>query len=81
MGHINPLKCACDGVAGGGGRWVQAECRRLGDADAPEVEELLQRGARALRQRSVLFRYCAEEVAAARHGALFQRGARASAPR
>jgi hypothetical protein len=48
-----------------GRRWVQAECRELGDQDAPEVEALLQRGARALRQRSVLFRYCAEEVRSA----------------
>lgn len=52
---------------------MQAECRTLSEQDAPEVEELLQRGTRALRQRSVLFRYCAEEVATARHGALFQR--------
>ena len=48
-------------------RWVQAECRELGDQDAPEVEALLQRGARALRQRSVLFRYCAEEVQSTSH--------------
>lgn len=43
-------------------RWVQNECRGLGEADAPEVEPLLQRAAAALRARPVLFRYCAEEV-------------------
>lgn len=54
-------------------RWVQAECRRLGEADAPEVDPVLQRAAAALRERPVLFKYCAEEVAQARHNALFQR--------
>ncbi|CAL8463754.1 g3288 [Coccomyxa elongata] len=54
-------------------RWVQGECRRLGDADAPEVDPVLQRAAAALRERPVLFKYCAEEVAQARHNALFQR--------
>ncbi len=54
-------------------RWVQGECRRLGDADAPEVDPVLQRAATALRERPVLFKYCAEEVAQARHNALFQR--------
>ena len=54
-------------------RWVQGECRGLGDMDAPEVNPLLQRAAQALREREVLFRYCAEEVAQARHNALFQR--------
>ncbi|EIE27799.1 component of oligomeric golgi complex 6 [Coccomyxa subellipsoidea C-169] len=54
-------------------RWVQGECRRLGDADAPEVDSVLQRAAAALRERPVLFKYCAEEVAQARHNALFQR--------
>ena len=54
-------------------RWVQGECRRLGDSDAPEVDPVLQRAAAALRERPVLFKYCAEEVATARHNALFQR--------
>ncbi len=54
-------------------RWVQGQCRGLGDMDAPEVGPLLQQAARALRERQVLFKYCAEEVAAARHSALFQR--------
>ncbi|GAB4822825.1 hypothetical protein N2152v2_009871 [Parachlorella kessleri] len=54
-------------------RWVQAECRGLSDVDAPEVNPLLQRAAAALRERQVLFQYCAEEVASARHTALFQR--------
>ncbi|KAK9790340.1 hypothetical protein WJX73_004685 [Symbiochloris irregularis] len=54
-------------------RWVQGECRNLGDMDAPEVNTLLQSAAEALRERPVLFKYCAEEVTAARHGALFSR--------
>ena len=56
-----------------GHRWVQGECRRLGDTDAPEVDPMLQRAASALRERPVLFKYCAAEVAGARHNALFQR--------
>ena len=52
---------------------MQGECRRLGDADAPEIDPVLQRAAAALRERPVLFKYCAEEVAQARHNALFQR--------
>lgn len=54
-------------------RWVQGECSSLGDMDAPEVDPRLHRAAQALRQRQVLFRYCAEEVATARHNAMFQR--------
>ncbi|KAL4421302.1 hypothetical protein ABPG75_010593 [Micractinium tetrahymenae] len=54
-------------------RWVQQECRALSEADAPEVNPLLQQAAVALRERPVLFKYCAEEVAQARHTALFQR--------
>lgn len=54
-------------------RWVQAECRGLSEGDAPDVNPLLQRAAATLRERHVLFRYCTEEVAAARHTALFQR--------
>lgn len=54
-------------------RWVQAECRNIGDSDAPEVDGTLQVAVRALRERPVLFKYCAEEVATARHNALFQR--------
>ena len=57
-------------------RWVQGECRRLGDTDAPEVDPMLQRAASALRERPMLFKYCAAEVAGARHNALFQRCAR-----
>lgn len=41
--------------------------------DAPEVDPCLHRAAQALRERQVLFRYCAEEVATARHNAMFQR--------
>ncbi len=54
-------------------RWVQGECASLGDMDAPEVDPRLHRAAEALRERQVLFRYCAEEVATARHNAMFQR--------
>eukprot|EP00879_Flechtneria_rotunda_P009830 GHRR01010282.1.p1 GENE.GHRR01010282.1~~GHRR01010282.1.p1 ORF type:complete len:398 (+),score=135.87 GHRR01010282.1:1055-2248(+) len=54
-------------------RWVQAECRSIGEYDAPEVDPTLTAAVTALRDRPVLFRYCAEEVAGARHGALFQR--------
>lgn len=36
---------------------------------------MLQRAAAALRERPVLFKYCAAEVAGARHNALFQRRA------
>ncbi|CAM6119888.1 unnamed protein product, partial [Calypogeia fissa] len=54
-------------------RWVQAECRSLGDNDVPEVSDLLKVAARSLRERPVLFKYCAEEVANTRHNALFRR--------
>ncbi|KAK4490856.1 hypothetical protein RD792_001571 [Penstemon davidsonii] len=54
-------------------RWVQAECRRLGDVDNPEVSELLKTAVRCLKERPVLFKYCAEEVANMRHNALFRR--------
>lgn len=53
-------------------RWVQSECRGLSDIDSPEVDPLLQRAVASLRVRHVLFKYCAEEVAAARQSALFQ---------
>lgn len=43
-------------------RWVQAECRKLGDTDNPEVNELLKTAVRCLKERPVLFKYCAEEV-------------------
>lgn len=43
-------------------RWVQTECRRLGDIDNPEVGELLRTAVRCLKERPVLFKYCAEEV-------------------
>lgn len=44
-------------------RWVQAECRNLGDTDNPEVGDLLRTAVRCLKERPVLFKYCAEEVA------------------
>ncbi|KAF8673816.1 hypothetical protein HU200_048573 [Digitaria exilis] len=54
-------------------RWVQAECKKLGDTDNPEVSELLKKAVRCLKERPVLFKYCAEEVANMRHHALFRR--------
>lgn len=54
-------------------RWLQSEWRNVGDMDAPEVDPVLQQAAQALRARPVLFQHCAEEVATARHSALFQR--------
>lgn len=54
-------------------RWVQAECSSLGDMDAPEVNPILHKAAQALRERQILFKYCAEEVTTARHNAMFQR--------
>ncbi|CAI7820144.1 unnamed protein product, partial [Closterium sp. NIES-54] len=56
-------------------RWVQAECRSLGDSDGdtPEVGPLLRTAAHCLKDRPVLFRYCTEEVANTRHNALFRR--------
>ncbi|KAK7820004.1 conserved oligomeric golgi complex subunit 6 [Quercus suber] len=48
-------------------------CRKLGDTDNPEVSELLKTAVRCLKERPVLFKYCAEEVANMRHNALFRR--------
>lgn len=54
-------------------RWVQAECKKLGDSDNPEVGDLLKAAVRCLKERPVLFKYCAEEVSNMRHHALFRR--------
>ncbi|KAM4085309.1 hypothetical protein ACJW30_10G017100 [Castanea mollissima] len=54
-------------------RWLQGECRKLGDTDNAEVSELLKTAVRCLKERPVLFKYCAEEVANMRHNALFRR--------
>ena len=43
-------------------RWVQAECKKLGDTDNPEVSDFLKKAVRCLKERPVLFKYCAEEV-------------------
>lgn len=43
-------------------RWVQAECKKLGDNDNPEVSNLLKMAVCCLKERPVLFKYCAEEV-------------------
>ncbi|XP_020581420.1 conserved oligomeric Golgi complex subunit 6 [Phalaenopsis equestris] len=54
-------------------RWVQIECKALGDGDNPEIGDLLKTAVRCLRDRPVLFKYCTEEVANMRHHALFRR--------
>lgn len=41
---------------------MQAECRALAEQDAPEVDPALSRAVAALRDRPVLYKYCAEEV-------------------
>lgn len=48
-------------------RWVQAECRRLGDGDNPDINDLLKTAVRCLKERPVLFKYCAEEVLIGNH--------------
>uniref|UniRef100_A0A6N2K570 Conserved oligomeric Golgi complex subunit 6 n=1 Tax=Salix viminalis TaxID=40686 RepID=A0A6N2K570_SALVM len=40
---------------------MAAECRKLGDNDNPEVDELLKTAVRWLKERPALFKYCAEE--------------------
>ena len=47
-------------------------CQGLGELDESEVHPLLSRALRALRARPVLLRYCAEEVASARHSSVFK---------
>lgn len=54
-------------------RWVQEQCRALGDSDGSDVHPLLQTATRFLRERPILFRYCAEEVTSARHSSLFHK--------
>jgi hypothetical protein len=54
-------------------RWLRARCAALADVDAPEVDAPLARAAAALRGRPALARLAAEEAAAARAAALFQR--------
>lgn len=53
-------------------RWVQLQCQCLTEADYSEVHPLLSSAAAALRGQPVLLRYCADEVATARHSAVFQ---------
>ncbi|KAG4982564.1 hypothetical protein JHK87_027313 [Glycine soja] len=40
----------------------QAECRKLGDTDNPEVSELSKTAVHYLKEKSVLFKYCVEQV-------------------
>ena len=54
-------------------RWVQAQCRALGEADLPELPPQLARAMAALRARPGLRRHAAEEAAGARQQALFGR--------
>jgi conserved oligomeric Golgi complex subunit 6 len=58
-------------------RWVREHARVLADLDAPEVEPLMQKATTALQARPILHAYCAEELAVARQGAVFQRFIRA----
>lgn len=52
-------------------RWVQSQCQSLTDVDVAEVHPLLSSALIALKARPVLLRYCSEEVATARHSAIF----------
>lgn len=54
-------------------QWVQLKCQELLDVEAAETDLLMQRALNALSTRPVLYKYCAEEVAEARHHALFER--------
>ncbi|KAG6780101.1 hypothetical protein POTOM_016513 [Populus tomentosa] len=62
LSHVQQIHANC-----------KAECRKLGDSDNPEVDELLKTAVRWLKERPALFKYCAEEVANMRHNALFRR--------
>lgn len=53
-------------------RWVQGKCQGLGELDESNVHPLLSSALHALRARPVLLRYCAEEVATARHSSVFK---------
>lgn len=46
-------------------RWVQSECRQLGEGDTPEISPLLKAAAHSLKERPMLFKYCTEEVGSA----------------
>lgn len=54
-------------------QWIQTRCQEIVDVEAAEMDALMQQALRALSARPVLYRYCAEEVAEARHDALFER--------
>lgn len=51
---------------------MQQQCQTLTEAEPGEVAPLLATAAAALRGQPVLLRYCADEVASARHSAVFQ---------
>ena len=53
--------------------WIQIKCQELVDVEAAELDPLMQQALQSLSTRPVLYRYCAEEVAEARHDALFER--------
>jgi hypothetical protein len=53
--------------------WLCPPPLHLNSTSPPCTHSLLPPAVRALRERPVLFKYCAEEVATARHNALFQR--------
>lgn len=52
---------------------MQGRCRGLADADADEIDPSLKRGIQALVDRPMLYQYCVDELASARHNALFHR--------
>jgi conserved oligomeric Golgi complex subunit 6 len=60
-------------------RWIQAECRGIGELDAPGVSDQLQAAVGALRERPELFKLCVEEVRQPRAGVRARAGARARA--
>jgi len=54
-------------------RFVQAQCRALGEAEVPELPPALAKAMTALRARPALRRHAAEEAASGRQQALFGR--------
>lgn len=53
--------------------WIQTKCQEVVDVEAAEMDTFMRQALQALSARPVLYRYCAEEVAEARHDALFER--------
>lgn len=83
----NSLKATCAHPATPGGRqramhtppscsticrWLQQQSQVLAEAEAEDLHPLLATAVAALRDQPALLRYCADEVANARHSAMFQ---------